>query len=71
MSRPGLPSAPELAALGVRRLSAGASISIATMDCLAGLADSFLHGEGKQVSGKALDYGAINKLFDGIEARQH
>jgi 2-methylisocitrate lyase-like PEP mutase family enzyme len=71
MSRPGLPSVPELAALGVRRLSAGASISIATLDCVAGLTDSFLHGEGKQVPGKALDYGAINKLFDGIEARQH
>jgi hypothetical protein len=55
----------------VRRLSAGASISIATLDCVAGLTDSFLHGDGKQVPGKALDYGAINKLFDGIEARQH
>ncbi|KRA35586.1 PEP phosphonomutase [Rhodanobacter sp. Root627] len=71
MSRPGLPGVPELAALGVRRLSAGASISIATLDCVAGLTSSFLHhGEGNPVPGKALDYGVINKLFDGIEARQ-
>ncbi|KQX99383.1 PEP phosphonomutase [Rhodanobacter sp. Root480] len=71
MSRPGLPGVPELAALGVRRLSAGASISIATLDCVAGLTSSFLHhGEGNPVPGKALDYGAINRLFDGIEARQ-
>jgi 2-methylisocitrate lyase-like PEP mutase family enzyme len=71
MSRPGLPSVPELAALGVRRLSAGASISIATMDGVARLANSFLHnGEDHPVSGKALDYGSINKLFDGTEAGQ-
>jgi hypothetical protein len=55
----------ELAALGVRRLSAGASISIATMDCVAGLTHNFLHGSDGRPRGKALDYGSINNLFDG------
>jgi len=69
MSRPGLPSVPELAALGVRRLSAGASISIATMDCIARLTNSFLHnGDDHPVHGKPLDYGLINGLFDRVEA---
>jgi 2-methylisocitrate lyase-like PEP mutase family enzyme len=71
MSRPGLPSIPELAALGVRRLSAGASISIATMDCAARLANGFLHHDGDHsVPGKALDYVSINRLFDNPEAAQ-
>ncbi|GAA0244955.1 isocitrate lyase/PEP mutase family protein [Rhodanobacter caeni] len=70
MSRPGLPGVAELAALGVRRLSAGASISIATMECVAGLANRFLHdGEGHPAR-PALDYASINHLFDGIDTGQ-
>src|SRR5690606_913696 len=62
MSRPDLPSAQELEALGVRRLSAGAAISISAMDYVAGLAGSFL--QGTDATGKTLDYGSINALFD-------
>ena len=69
MSRPGLQSAAELEALGVRRLSAGAAISISTMDYVAGLASSFLQSASpaNPSPGKALDYGSINALFDRIE----
>lgn len=69
MSRPGLPSVAELAAIGVRRLSAGSAISIATMDCMAGLTRSFLHnGDGQPAHDRPLDYVSINRLFDGIKA---
>lgn len=68
MSLPGLPSAAELESLGVRRLSAGAAISISAMGHVAALASSFLQGgdTANPSSGKAQDYGSINALFDGI-----
>ncbi|MGH8086340.1 MAG: isocitrate lyase/PEP mutase family protein [Lysobacter sp.] len=65
MSLPGLPSASELEALGVRRLSAGAAISISAMDYVAGLASSFLQSGG--TASKLLDYSSINALYDGTE----
>ena len=68
MSLPGLPGAAELEALGVRRLSAGAVISISAMGHVAELASSFLQSDGtaNARTGKSQDYGSINALFDGI-----
>ena len=71
MSLPSLPSAVELEALGVRRLSAGAAISISAMEYVAGLASNFFQsGDASPAAGKALDYGSINALFDGIETER-
>jgi 2-methylisocitrate lyase-like PEP mutase family enzyme len=64
MASPGLPAAGELEALGVRRLSAGASISISALSHTARLASDFLHRTSDADGAKKLDYGAINALFD-------
>lgn len=64
MAVPALPSTSELEALGVRRLSAGAAISIATLDHVANLATDFLQGTAGSPRGETLGYAAINALFD-------
>ena len=60
MAVPALPTASELEALGVRRLSAGAAISISAMGHVASLAAGFLQDSQRT---EAIDYGAINALF--------
>ncbi len=60
MAVPALPVANELEALGVRRLSAGAAISIAALGHVANLATDFLQDTQRV---EAMDYGAINALF--------
>ena len=65
MAVPGLPAAGDLEALGVRRLSAGATLAIAALSHTARLAENFLQrrtpGSG---SSTTLAYPAINALFD-------
>jgi len=62
MSLPGLPSVADLETLGVRRLSAGAAISISAMDHVAGLARNFLQCSGTDEP-QPQNYGSINTLF--------
>lgn len=64
MARPGLPVAADLAKLGVRRLSAGASIGMAVWGRLAALTQGFLAEGRSEAAGEgALPYPAINGLF--------
>ncbi|MGY0556624.1 MULTISPECIES: isocitrate lyase/PEP mutase family protein [unclassified Lysobacter] len=67
---PGLPTAGELQVLGVRRLSAGASISISALSHTARLATDFLHRTPDSGNAERLDYGAINALFDYSDIRR-
>jgi len=61
---PGLPSANELAALGVRRLSAGSAISQAVASHTAAFATSFLRdGSREAPSEGALTHRDLNALF--------
>lgn len=62
MARPGLPPAAELERLGVRRLSAGASLAIALQSRLAALALGFLD-DAAPGDGPELGYPEINALF--------
>lgn len=64
MSRPGLPGAAELAALGVRRLSAGSGISQSVYARTAELARSFLQdGVSDPLVSGAMPYPEINALM--------
>lgn len=64
MAWPGLPAAPELAQLGVRRLSAGSGISQALWGKAAALAGDFLKtGKSEALGDGAMAYPAINALF--------
>ncbi len=64
MARPGLPPAAELAALGVRRLSAGALIGLAVWGRTAALTREFLaNGRSDAVAEGLLPYPEINGLF--------
>lgn len=64
MARPGLADAGALAALGVRRLSAGSGISQATWGRTAGLARDFLAtGRSGPLGDGAMTYPEINGLF--------
>lgn len=67
MAVPALPAASELEALGVRRLSAGAAISIAALGHVASLAAGFLLGASESPRDETMGYAAINALFDGID----
>ena len=64
MTWPGLPPAPELAALGVRRLSAGSSIAQAAASRAAALATAFLR-DGSREAGteRAFAHRDLNALF--------
>jgi 2-methylisocitrate lyase-like PEP mutase family enzyme len=64
MSRPGLPSPSELEALGVRRLSAGASIAQAVFGRAASLATAFLRdGAAAPLTEGAMPYPELNALM--------
>lgn len=63
LSWPGLPSAPELASLGVRRLSAGSAIAEAAFGRAAALTTAFLTGDSSTVDNAgALSYRDLNQL---------
>jgi len=64
MAWPGLPTAGELAQLGVRRLSAGSGIAQALWGKAAALAGDFLKtGRSDPLGEGAMSYGDINALF--------
>lgn len=64
LARPGLPSASELAALGVRRLSAGSGIAQAVYGRTAALAAAFLRdGASDPLTEGAMPYAEINALL--------
>ena len=62
--RPQLPSIDELAALGVRRLSAGSDLAECGYGLTRRLAKDFLHdGRLTHAAGEAMGYGDLNALF--------
>jgi 2-methylisocitrate lyase-like PEP mutase family enzyme len=63
MDWPGLPSAAELAALGVRRFSAGSALAQTTWGLLRESAQAFLAGTTVPNSGSAMGFGDIQQLF--------
>src|SRR5262245_39025054 len=64
LARPGLPRSSELAALGVRRLSAGSGITQAVYGRAAALAKSFLtEGVSERLVEGAMPYAEINALM--------
>jgi 2-methylisocitrate lyase-like PEP mutase family enzyme len=64
LARAGLPSAPELAALGVRRLSAGSGIAQALYGKAAALAAEFFRtGASGPLTEGAMTYAQINALL--------
>lgn len=61
---PGLPAASELAALGVRRLSAGSALAQLAFGRTAASAAAFLHtGRSEPLVDGAIAFGEINALF--------
>jgi 2-methylisocitrate lyase-like PEP mutase family enzyme len=65
MALPGLPSVEELAALGVRRLSAGSALSQAAFGLTRRLAEAFLQGDAREMFTGAMGYGELNGLMSG------
>lgn len=64
LTRPGLPAADELAALGVRRLSTGSSTVLNLWGQAEQLAHEFLqHGRSETVTQGGMGYGQAQKLF--------
>lgn len=64
MGYPGLPSATELAGLGVRRLSAGAGIPRALWGAARGMAQGFLaHGDTGPLAAQGMSYDELQQLF--------
>ena len=64
LARPGLPAAPELAKLGVRRLSAGSGIAQALFGKASTLAADFLrNGVSASLTNGAMPYADINALL--------
>lgn len=64
LARPGLPAAAELAALGVRRLSAGSGVAQAMFGRIKSLASAFLSdGVSEPLADGAMLYPEINKLL--------
>ena len=64
MARPGLPPVPELAALGVRRLSAGADLAESLFGRLKALAAPFLEdGVCDPLQAEAMPYPELNRLM--------
>lgn len=62
--RPQLPDIAELAALGVRRLSAGSDLAECCLGLTRALTQRFL-SEGRLDRSTAMDYGDLNALFAG------
>ncbi|WP_426164281.1 isocitrate lyase/PEP mutase family protein [Sandarakinorhabdus sp. DWP1-3-1] len=62
LARDGVPDAPALAAMGVRRLSAGSGITQAVYGLARTLAHDFLTGDASTVPG-TITYGEINSLM--------
>jgi len=60
---PGLPSLTVLRQQGVRRLSAGSAIAQAALGIASRLATEFLGGSFENTFTNAVDYSAMNKLF--------
>ena len=61
---PGLPALPQLAALGVRRLSAGSALAQSGWARTTSLARAFLaDGASEPLSDQATPYGEINAMF--------
>jgi 2-methylisocitrate lyase-like PEP mutase family enzyme len=66
LARPGLPPASELAALGVRRLSAGSWIAAAALGRAGSLADLFLRtGASEPLAEGGIPYAEFNALMAG------
>ena len=66
MARAGLPPAPALAALGVRRLSSGGDLAEAAFGRIASLAADFLRtGASEPLLAGAMPYAEINALMPG------
>lgn len=66
MATAGLPPAPELAGLGVRRLSAGSAIAQGIWSRTASLVGAFLHdGRSERLTEDSMSYGKINELVAG------
>jgi 2-methylisocitrate lyase-like PEP mutase family enzyme len=66
MARPGLPPAPALQALGVRRLSAGGDLAEVAFGRIASLAAAFLRtGASEPLADGAMPYAEINALMAG------
>ena len=64
LARSGLPAAPALAALGVRRLSAGSGLASAAYGRTAALTQAFLRdGVSAALAGGAMSYAEINTLL--------
>lgn len=64
LARPALPAAPALAALGVRRLSAGSGIAQALFGKASSLVTDFLrNGDSSSLSNGAMTYADINALM--------
>ena len=64
MLLPSLPSIDTLQVLGVRRLSAGASIAMAAWSTASRLAESFLGGSWGEMFANPVDYVATNRFFE-------
>ncbi len=65
LARPGLPPVADLRRLGVRRLSAGSSITEAALGHAARVAAAFMAGDSAGLFEGALAYGALNALMPG------
>lgn len=63
MAQPDLPDAASLAALGVRRFSAGSTIATAALGLAGELARSFLGGNAQPLFAGALTYPQVNALM--------
>jgi 2-methylisocitrate lyase-like PEP mutase family enzyme len=63
MAWPGLPPVGDLAALGVRRLSAGAALAQAAWGLTRRLAEGFLRADVGELFGGAMGYSDINELM--------
>jgi 2-methylisocitrate lyase-like PEP mutase family enzyme len=64
MAWPGLPQAPELEALGVRRLSAGSTLAQAALGRIASLTAAFLRtGASDPLAEEAMPYSRFNRLM--------
>jgi 2-methylisocitrate lyase-like PEP mutase family enzyme len=67
LARPGLPAASELAALGVRRLSAGSGIAQAALGRIRSLTTSFLQaGSSDPLAEGAVPYAEVQELMSGV-----
>jgi 2-methylisocitrate lyase-like PEP mutase family enzyme len=66
LALPGVPAAAQLAALGVRRISAGSGIAEAVYARMAELSRGFLRdGDGAALAARAIGYGELNALMSG------